>query len=326
LASAQKGERQSSAFEASPVSKAAFDIKGKSPVPITRAPGSKRESLPGQETFNFKAESAAQLHLPPTEDKAPCPPRVAAKAKSPGKPRKSRDEFSVPKADGDTPQSRKRKANAQIQKLGVSPAPPTSLPPPAAPPLTQNTDLLVEAAKASLSNGHPVVNGHPVPPTNGHTAQSTNGHPVPSTNGHLKVAAKSSVEKTTSTTSLETAKTTIPVDLKAAEAVFGPGPITLNERTLRLLGLTDDGWNSMLLKSRLAGGSLPLESTFICFECGRDAVAEKKRLMKCKRCKIASYCDQKCQGVNWPKHKRVCKLVANHENAEDISTQDIVCI
>ena len=108
--------------------------------------------------------------------------------------------------------------------------------------------------------------------------------------------------------------------------MFGDGPIVLNERTLRLLGLSENGWNSLLLKSRLSGlvltnlssmsslvnlvlhslkhssfihlspgGVLPLDTTFICFECGRDAVAEKKRLMKCKRCKVASYCDTNCQ-------------------------------
>ena len=40
-----------------------------------------------------------------------------------------------------------------------------------------------------------------------------------------------------------------------SEKLFGDGPIVLNERTLRLLGLTESGWNSLLLKSRLSGKS-----------------------------------------------------------------------
>ena len=34
-----------------------------------------------------------------------------------------------------------------------------------------------------------------------------------------------------------------------------------------------------------------------------------QRLYKCKSCRVARYCSRKCQKIDWPKHKQLCKTV-----------------
>ena len=91
------------------------------------------------------------------------------------------------------------------------------------------------------------------------------------------------------------------------------GPIVLDKKHLQLLGLSGNAWEAMQgLPSQVGNEGvryLDLETTFICFNCGLDAVARKAKLMKCKRCMIASYCGKNCQKSNWLQHKKVCKCI-----------------
>jgi len=292
-------------FSAAPVSASAFNVatpKGKSPIPASKVAPAKRDGVPSQESFTFKASSPTQA-----EETKATHPRKSPKEKTPPKSKKTTKEEANSGHDGDAPQNRKRKANSQIQKLGVTPAPPPT-------------------ADASTKNGvNGGVNGFhgaatPSPPPPPATVMTTTTATTTTTVDHLSTKGAAVLPQISTKEKINANQ-----DAKATEKLFGDGPIVLNERTLRLLGLKESGWNSLLLKSRLSSGVLPLETTFICFECGRDAVAEKKRLMKCKRCKVASYCDTNCQGVNWTTHKRVCKVVGSHQHAEEISEQNIIC-
>jgi len=96
------------------------------------------------------------------------------------------------------------------------------------------------------------------------------------------------------------------------------GPIVLDKKHLQLMGMSSAAWDMMQklyddghdeMTHDRSSRSLHLDTTFICFSCGLDAVATKSKLMKCKRCMIASYCSKECQKSNWLKHKKICKCV-----------------
>jgi myosin heavy subunit len=96
------------------------------------------------------------------------------------------------------------------------------------------------------------------------------------------------------------------------------GPIVLDKKHLQLMGISSSAWDMMQklyddghdeMTHDTSSRSLHLDTTFICFSCGLDAVATKSKLMKCKRCMIASYCSKECQKSNWLKHKKICKCV-----------------
>ena len=59
---------------------------------------------------------------------------------------------------------------------------------------------------------------------------------------------------------------------------------------------------------RLSLATLALASGVACEQCG--ARSETQRLLRCSRCKIATYCDAACQRASWPAHKRDCARVA----------------
>ena len=39
---------------------------------------------------------------------------------------------------------------------------------------------------------------------------------------------------------------------------------------------------------------------------------ETKNLMACSRCKVVAYCSKECQLNDWPKHKKMCRKLADH--------------
>jgi len=101
------------------------------------------------------------------------------------------------------------------------------------------------------------------------------------------------------------------------------GPIVLDKKHLQLMGMSSSAWDMMQklyeeghkdMTHDTSSRSLHLDTTFICFSCGLDAVATKSKLMKCKRCMIASYCSKECQKSNWLKHKRICKCVGKRRD------------
>ncbi|RDW75245.1 hypothetical protein BP6252_06387 [Coleophoma cylindrospora] len=49
--------------------------------------------------------------------------------------------------------------------------------------------------------------------------------------------------------------------------------------------------------------------------CGKahDDLDDGKKLLRCGKCKVASYCGKECQTAHWKEHKRVCKTPAQVE-------------
>ncbi|KAJ7111705.1 hypothetical protein C8R44DRAFT_632472 [Mycena epipterygia] len=44
-----------------------------------------------------------------------------------------------------------------------------------------------------------------------------------------------------------------------------------------------------------------------CFNCGKlQEDLEGGELMRCRKCRIAHYCDKECQTGNWKAHKKIC--------------------
>lgn len=69
----------------------------------------------------------------------------------------------------------------------------------------------------------------------------------------------------------------------------------------------------------------------LCSACGKKTSAENfSTIWKCSRCKLAYYCDKKCQMADWPVHKLHCKEqlaaaikeVATAEESELLSTNN----
>ncbi|KAJ7639322.1 hypothetical protein FB45DRAFT_905307 [Roridomyces roridus] len=63
-----------------------------------------------------------------------------------------------------------------------------------------------------------------------------------------------------------------------------------------------------------------------CANCSKpesDVVAQGERFKVCGRCKIARYCDSRCQKKDWPKHKPRCELQASQnamaEEADELN-------
>ena len=133
--------------------------------------------------------------------------------------------------------------------------------------------------------------------------------------GDVRTEKKKKKKKKSEDTIEQQVLTTSPIAKATSEVVdpWGDGPIILDKKGLQVLGLSSPAWSAMqgLVPHGEIDGvpSLDLETTFICFNCGLDAVSRKTKLMKCKRCMIAAYCGKDCQKLNWLKHKKVCKCV-----------------
>jgi hypothetical protein len=52
-----------------------------------------------------------------------------------------------------------------------------------------------------------------------------------------------------------------------------------------------------------------------CLNCGKTAADVCKRLSKCSRCKLVSYCSKDCQSADWKGHRAFCKIAASKEPA-----------
>jgi tetratricopeptide (TPR) repeat protein len=61
-----------------------------------------------------------------------------------------------------------------------------------------------------------------------------------------------------------------------------------------------------------------------CLKCGKTAADVRKRLSKCSRCKLVSYCSKDCQSADWKGHKVFCKIAANKKTPPALSPEATV--
>jgi len=72
-------------------------------------------------------------------------------------------------------------------------------------------------------------------------------------------------------------------------------------------------------KEKVAAAKLLYKSK-VCLHCG----AEKKRLLACRACKRAHYCDGICQANNWAEHKKVCKRTRKRHAKGDYNKDKVL--
>lgn len=73
-------------------------------------------------------------------------------------------------------------------------------------------------------------------------------------------------------------------------------------RTLSTIEIGEEPSALSILSQTILGKSIGIEENDTCFTC-----SEFDPNKRCSKCKRATYCDERCQRLHWPVHKRVCQ-------------------
>lgn len=72
--------------------------------------------------------------------------------------------------------------------------------------------------------------------------------------------------------------------------------------------------SALCILSGCINGQRAFQDDKACSTCGQET---NKDLKKCSKCKMAQYCDKRCQRLHWPIHKKFCdKLSLEYKSQE----------
>ncbi|KAH9424560.1 Ankyrin repeat and MYND domain-containing protein 2 [Dermatophagoides pteronyssinus] len=85
-------------------------------------------------------------------------------------------------------------------------------------------------------------------------------------------------------------------------------------RTLSTIEIGEEPSALSVLSQTILGKAIGIEENDTCFTC-----SEFNPNKRCSRCKKATYCDERCQRLHWPVHKRVCNEEEPVDNDHNIT-------